>query len=81
MRDEHALISDERENLLARAALRFTAFSERWLPDAFGFVLIGTFVVLALGLATGVPVAGVPADPEASGDTAWSTPGARGSGR
>ncbi|MBP2475176.1 short-chain fatty acids transporter [Crossiella equi] len=41
------------DNLLARAALRFTAFTERWLPDAFGFVLVGTFLVLLLGLGTG----------------------------
>lgn len=41
------------DNLLARIALRFTAFTERWLPDAFGFVLVGTVIVLLLGLATG----------------------------
>ncbi|MGO1056981.1 short-chain fatty acid transporter [Crossiella sp. CA198] len=41
------------DNLLARIALRFTAFTERWLPDAFGFVLVGTIIVLLLGLATG----------------------------
>ncbi|MEU7895051.1 TIGR00366 family protein [Nonomuraea sp. NPDC049152] len=54
------------EGLLARAALRFTAFTERWLPDAFGFVLVGTFVIFALGLATGVPLVGAPADPKAT---------------
>ncbi|MGH3311050.1 MAG: short-chain fatty acid transporter [Streptomyces sp.] len=43
----------EQENVLARVALRFTAFTERWLPDAFGFVLVGTFVIFALGLGTG----------------------------
>ena len=43
----------EEETRLARVALRFTAFTEKWLPDAFGFVLIGTFIVFALGLATG----------------------------
>ncbi|MER6147795.1 TIGR00366 family protein [Streptomyces hirsutus] len=37
----------------ARVALRFTAFTERWLPDVFGFVLVGTFLIFALGLATG----------------------------
>lgn len=43
----------EEETRLARVALRFTAFTEKWLPDAFGFVLVGTFIVFALGLATG----------------------------
>lgn len=43
----------EGDTWLARVALRFTAFTERWLPDAFGFVLVGTFLIFALGLATG----------------------------
>jgi short-chain fatty acids transporter len=43
----------EKETLLARTALRFTAFTEKWLPDAFGFVLVGTFLIFALGLSTG----------------------------
>lgn len=55
-----------RENLLARIALRFTAFTERWLPDAFGFVLVGTFIVLAVGLLTGEALVGQPDDPEAT---------------
>ncbi|WP_104530659.1 short-chain fatty acid transporter [Wenjunlia vitaminophila] len=55
-----------RDNLLARVALRFTAFTERWLPDSFGFVLVGTFVVLLLGLATGVSLIGSPDDPKAT---------------
>ncbi|MEV6589378.1 short-chain fatty acid transporter [Streptomyces acidicola] len=54
------------ETWLARLALRFTAFSQKWLPDAFGFVLIGTFVVLALGLVSGEALLGTPDDPEAS---------------
>ncbi|MCP3822855.1 TIGR00366 family protein [Streptomyces sp. A3M-1-3] len=58
--------NEERENVLSRIALRFTAITERWLPDAFGFVLVGTFVVLALGLLTGAPVTGTPDDPEAT---------------
>jgi short-chain fatty acids transporter len=45
--------TEPRETLLARTALRFTAFTERWLPDAFGFVLVGTFLIFALGLSTG----------------------------
>ncbi|KWW97566.1 serine--pyruvate aminotransferase [Carbonactinospora thermoautotrophica] len=55
-----------RDNPLARIALRFTAFTERWLPDAFGFVLVGTFVIFALGLLTGEKIVGAPADPKAT---------------
>ena len=54
-----------REGFVARCALRFTAFSERWLPDAFGFVLVGTVLVLILGLATGEPLLKAAADPDA----------------
>lgn len=57
---------ERRESVLARIALRFTAFTERWLPDAFGFVLVGTFLVIALGLAARVPLVRLPADPSAS---------------
>ena len=53
------------EGFVSRCALRFTAFSERWLPDAFGFVLVGTVLVLILGLATGEPLLERAADPEA----------------
>lgn len=51
---------------LARTALRFTAFTEKWLPDAFGFVLIGTFVVLLFGLFSGEPLLRRPDDPDAT---------------
>jgi short-chain fatty acids transporter len=51
---------------LAQVALRFTAFTEKWLPDAFGFVLVGTFVVLLFGLATGEPLLKRPDDPAAT---------------
>ncbi|TDW18064.1 short-chain fatty acid transporter [Kribbella kalugense] len=51
---------------LARLALRFTAFTEKWLPDAFGFVLVGTFVVLLFGLVTGEPLLKRPDDPAAT---------------
>lgn len=53
-----------RESALARVALRFTAFTEKWLPDAFGFVLIGTVAILLLGLATGEPLLRRALDPE-----------------
>ena len=65
---------------LARTALRFTAFTEKWLPDAFGFVLVGTFVVLLFGLFSGEPLLRgrtIRRRPRAS---AWSTPGGRASG-
>ncbi|MEU9957851.1 TIGR00366 family protein [Streptomyces sp. NPDC050982] len=55
-----------RENWLARMALRFTAFTEKWLPDALGFVLVGTFAVFALGLVTGEKLLGTPSDPTAT---------------
>jgi short-chain fatty acids transporter len=54
------------ESPVARVALRFTAFSEKWLPDAFGFVLVGTAIILVLGLATGEKLFGAPEDPEAT---------------
>ena len=54
----------EDETRVARIALRFTAFSEKWLPDAFGFVLVGTVIVLLLGLATGEPLLKAALDPE-----------------
>jgi short-chain fatty acids transporter len=38
---------------LARFALRMTAISERWLPDAFLFALAGTAIVLVAGLTVG----------------------------
>jgi short-chain fatty acids transporter len=63
---KHTKYDVEREGLLARTALRFTAFTEKWLPDAFGFVLVGTFVVLAFGLVTGEPLLKRPDDPAAT---------------
>lgn len=41
--------------LLSRIALAFTAFAERWLPDAFVFALAATVIVFGAGLAVGVP--------------------------
>ena len=31
--------------LVARAALRLTAWTERWIPDAFVFALLATIIV------------------------------------
>lgn len=63
---KHAKHGLEDEGPLARTALRFTAFTEKWLPDAFGFVLVGTFVVLVFGLVTGEPLLKRPDDPAAT---------------
>ncbi|MFG1907149.1 short-chain fatty acid transporter [Kribbella sp. NPDC048928] len=63
---KHAKSDVEAEGGLARLALRFTAFTEKWLPDAFGFVLVGTFVVLLFGLVTGEPLLKRPDDPAAT---------------
>ena len=38
------------EGALSRIALRFTAWSERFIPDAFVFALIATLLVFGLGL-------------------------------
>ena len=35
--------------MIARVALRFTAWAERWLPDAFVFALVATLLVLRRG--------------------------------
>ncbi len=37
-----------REGALARVASSFTAWAERWVPDAFVFALAATFVVIAV---------------------------------
>jgi short-chain fatty acids transporter len=52
---KHAKHGAEGEGPLARTALRFTAFTEKWLPDAFGF-----------GLVTGEPLLKRPDDPAAT---------------
>ncbi len=43
---------DERPGALARFALAMTAWTERWVPDAFVFALVATVVVVAAALAT-----------------------------
>jgi len=39
--------------MIARIALRFTAWAERWIPDAFVFALLATLFVFGLGLTVG----------------------------
>lgn len=40
------------QGFLTRVALRLTAWSERWVPDAFIFALAATIIVVAAGWAT-----------------------------
>lgn len=42
----------ERSGPIARLALTFTAWTERWVPDAFIFALLATVVVFTAGVAT-----------------------------
>jgi short-chain fatty acids transporter len=41
---------EERPGLVARAALRLTAWTERWIPDAFIFALLATVTVFLAAL-------------------------------
>lgn len=54
---------------LARIALRFTAWAERWFPDAFVFVALAVVVVAVAVLANGAPVAAVT---KSFGDGFWT---------
>ncbi|MEY4094990.1 MAG: hypothetical protein RLZZ53_2189 [Acidobacteriota bacterium] len=42
--------SDDRPGLVARAALRLTAWTETWIPDAFIFALLATIIVFLAAL-------------------------------
>jgi short-chain fatty acids transporter len=44
-------IQQERPGPVARAALALTAWTERWVPDAFVFALLGTLLVVVAGVA------------------------------
>src|SRR5947199_10759353 len=41
----------EEPGLVARAALALTDWAERWLPDAFIFALLATFIVVVAAVA------------------------------
>ncbi len=41
---------DEQPGIVARAALRLTAWTERWIPDAFIFALLATVLVFGAAL-------------------------------
>ncbi|MEQ1717847.1 MAG: TIGR00366 family protein [Hyphomicrobium sp.] len=55
--------------VLARLALRFTDFAERWFPDAFVFVALAVAIVAAAALANGASPSSVAG---AFGDGYWS---------
>jgi short-chain fatty acids transporter len=57
------------DGALVRIALRFTAWAERWFPDAFIFVAIAVVVVAAGALTNGAPASAVT---KAFGDGFWS---------
>jgi short-chain fatty acids transporter len=59
-----------RDGMLSRVALRFTDWTERWLPDAFVFALVATILVFVLA----VTAAGAPAIDVAKywGSSFWS---------
>lgn len=45
--------------VLARAAARFTDWAERWIPDAFVFALLATFLVAVAAIVTLRPIHGI----------------------
>ncbi|NIX77489.1 short-chain fatty acid transporter [Microvirga terricola] len=61
--------SSASEGALARLAIRFTAWAERWFPDAFVFVAIAVVVVAGAAFLNGAPVQAVT---KAFGDGFWS---------
>ncbi|WP_408901862.1 short-chain fatty acid transporter [Plastoroseomonas hellenica] len=64
--DRHAGVPD---GVLARIALRFTAWAEKWFPDAFVFAAIAVVVVAVAAFANGASPAVVT---KAFGDGFWS---------
>lgn len=61
--------ADAAEGTLARLALRFTDFAERWFPDAFVFVALAVAIVVAGALLNGAQPMAVAS---AFGDGYWS---------
>lgn len=57
------------EGWLARVAVRFAAWAERWFPDAFVFVAIAVVIVAGAALINGAPVKSVV---KSFGDGFWS---------
>lgn len=54
---------------LERLGIRFTAWAERWFPDAFIFVAIAVVIVALGALANGAPAAAIA---KSFGDGFWS---------
>ena len=52
MSDTKSATSPEQSGGLARVAARFTEWTERWIPDAFVFALVATFLVVIVAAAT-----------------------------
>ena len=61
--------STKQEGLLVRIAIGFTAWAERWFPDAFIFVAIAVVVVALAALGNGASPLAVS---RAFGDGFWS---------
>ena len=57
------------DGVLVRIAIAFTAWAERWFPDAFIFVAIAVVVVALAALANGAPVGAVS---QSFGNGFWS---------
>ena len=60
---------NEQPGFLARMALALTAWTERWVPDAFVFALIATLIVVVAGVA--FTPAGLPQVIDAWGKGFW----------
>lgn len=63
------IAAPEREGLLARIALSFAAWSQRWFPDPFIFAAAAVVFVAVLALGHGLPAQSVA---KAFGDGFWS---------
>ena len=57
------------DSALARLALRFTDWAEKWFPDAFVFVAIAVVIVAGAALLNGAPIQAVT---KSFGDGFWS---------
>ena len=65
----HPAAPAREEGAMARLGIRFTAWAERWFPDAFIFVAIAVVIVALGALANGAPA---PAIAKSFGDGFWS---------
>ncbi|MDE1145499.1 MAG: TIGR00366 family protein [Azospirillaceae bacterium] len=67
MTDSAAAAGDS--GFLARSAVAFTRWAEKWFPDAFVFVVLGVIVVAVADLAMGAPAGAIATG---FGDGFWS---------